>query len=573
MKTVVCSVAVLLLVGLLATPAAAVELRVTGFIDNAVEYDNNVSGIENNVTSNKDRAFFGSTRGQFFFNFIASDDLRGIWAMEFDSIWGAPARDRLSSRCVTAEQCGFRNNIDVNNFELKQLYVDFRIPQLGIGNRWQVGGPRLESTPLLGNLVYQNDAGGVITKFNLTPQVDLMLYYIQLEENVESYPGSVKIGEDYLTGTELLLKPVPGWDLGLIYTYQSLQAPWGNSFTVLNGPFSTRTGDTTNVIGESRHYMGFESRYRLGNLSIEPAFVYLYGTRKFCQPGQVISAGLSQVSDGGITFSSIIGSGGALSTTCPAAPASPNSSSKPTGPAREIDRRAYEASLQLHFTMGRWLLSGKAGYISGDKATTDVNNQGLTNGRTSGKIEGFAVAGLDGSNKVTDWLDLLGRGELLSGRTVVSPYRLGEGGIGLNRFGYQTVAGKAEYKLTDSLLLRGIAGAVWTAETPACPAIDRTGTVTATNPTGCSVTATNPFNVNAQNSITGAGRNFTGHSRYIGTEFDAHLQWTIMPGLVNIIGGGYAFIGDALQIQTCVTCLPGKVQNMFMVTNRLLYAF
>lgn len=58
----------------------------------------------------------------------------------------------------------------------------------------------------------------------------------------------------------------------------------------------------------------------------------------------------------------------------------------------------------------------------------------------------------------------------------------------LNRFGYMSVAGKSEYKLTDKLFLRGVVGAAWTAQTPACPATDRTGTVSATNP-GISVSA------------------------------------------------------------------------------------
>ena len=148
MKTLVRTMVLLVLAGLITRPAAAAELRVTGFIDNVIQTEQNISGQDNDLTSNKDKATFGATRGNFFFNFIASDDLRGVFAIELDSAWGAPARDRLGSGCVTPEQCGFRNGIDVNNFELKQLYVDFSIPQLPIGNRWRVGGPRFEVTPL-----------------------------------------------------------------------------------------------------------------------------------------------------------------------------------------------------------------------------------------------------------------------------------------------------------------------------------------------------------------------------------------------------------------------------------------
>jgi len=41
-----------------------------------------------------------------------------------------------------------------------------------------------------------------------------------------------------------------------------------------------------------------------------------------------------------------------------------------------------------------------------------------------------------------------------------------------------------------------------------------------------------------------AGRNFTANSKYLGTEVDVYLQWRIMPELTNILGGGYALMGD-----------------------------
>ena len=71
MKTMVWSIALLLLTGLLALPAVAGELRVEGFIDTAISTDQNISGVDFNVTSNKDKATGASTRSQVFFNFIA----------------------------------------------------------------------------------------------------------------------------------------------------------------------------------------------------------------------------------------------------------------------------------------------------------------------------------------------------------------------------------------------------------------------------------------------------------------------------------------------------------------------
>ncbi len=53
------------------------------------------------------------------------------------------------------------------------------------------------------------------------------------------------------------------------------------SLTGSGGPFDNVASDTLNVTTESRYYLGFDSRYRIGNTSIEPTFIYLLGTRNF----------------------------------------------------------------------------------------------------------------------------------------------------------------------------------------------------------------------------------------------------------------------------------------------------
>ncbi len=139
----------------------------------------------------------------------------------------------VGSGCVTGtgtyafEQCGFDNGIDNNAIEIKNLYVDFRIPQLPIGNRTQLGGLPFNLTPLHNGLLYTMDAGGGLTRLDFTDQVSAMLYYVQLEENADTYHGSPKVGEDYLTGTTLMLKPLSGLDLHLLGVYFHGQAPFG----------------------------------------------------------------------------------------------------------------------------------------------------------------------------------------------------------------------------------------------------------------------------------------------------------------------------------------------------------
>src|SRR6266511_2709999 len=86
----------LMVIGLATTPVFAAELRTTGFIDNIFpHYERNISNpaSDNDTTRNHDSATWGRTRGRMFFNFIASDDLRGVFGIELDAVWGLPRRD------------------------------------------------------------------------------------------------------------------------------------------------------------------------------------------------------------------------------------------------------------------------------------------------------------------------------------------------------------------------------------------------------------------------------------------------------------------------------------------------
>ena len=193
MKHVMRCMVFLMVVGLTAASAFAAELRVTGFIDNVFpRWDSNLSGVDQDPTR-KEYLFDGRTRSRFFFNFIASDDLRGVFALEIDQFYGAPADNPRAGDCVEGsgpfalEQCGFDNGIDNNALELKQLYVDFRVPQLPISNRWRLGGLPFNVTPLHSQVLYTMDAGGGDVRFTFSDQVSLMLYYVQLEEDLDRF--------------------------------------------------------------------------------------------------------------------------------------------------------------------------------------------------------------------------------------------------------------------------------------------------------------------------------------------------------------------------------------------------
>jgi len=498
-------------------PAFAAELRVTGFIDNVFpRWDSNYSGVDNDPTR-KESTFFGRTRMRSFFNFIASDNLRGVFGIEIDQTYGAPSFNRLGSGCVeeegtfAAEQCGFDNGIDNNAIEVKHMYVDFRVPQLGFGNRWRLGGRSLNVTPLHDQVLYHMDNGGGDVRFDLSDQVSVLLYYTQLEEDLDRFVGSAKIGEDYLTGMTLMLKPISGLDFHVLGLYNHGHAPFGGSLTGTGGPFNNVAGDTMNVRTESRWYVGFDARYRIGNTSIEPGFIYMFGDRKFSAASAAVTG------------------------------------------VRDIDFDAFQGFLLVEHATGPWLFGGFFGYASGDKADRDLNNRGIG---TRGDMEGFRTVGVDGSHLFGEWLELFGT-STVDGVGDRDFRRMGEVAK-LDRFGWMIVAGKVEYKATERLILEGAAGAAWTAEESGCPATFRLGSIDGP----CTATGVPRTGQTREPQL-----NFTGSSRFVGWEVDAGFRYTILPGLTWTPRVAYGDYGDAVALNN------RKAQDAWAVINRMIYIF
>ncbi|MGH8070326.1 MAG: hypothetical protein ACRERE_34835 [Candidatus Entotheonellia bacterium] len=526
MQNIVRSLVLLVVIGLAMAPAFAAELRVTGFFDNVFpHWDSNTSSVDNDQTRNSDQIFFGRNRSRFFFNFIASDDLRGVLGLEIDQAYGAPQNDRFGSGCVEeegtfgAEQCGFRNAIDTNSIEVKHLYVDFRVPQLPFGNRWRIGGFRFQALPLHSSTVYNIDGGGGDLRLNFTDQVSLLLSYQQLEEDLDRFPGSAKLGEDYVAAATLMLKPIEGLDFHLLGIYTHIQNPI--SLTGTGDPFAAIAQDARNVTTESRYYLGFDARYRIGNTSIEPTFVYVLGTRKFCTPGTLTNT---------------------LGTLIPCTSAASGRGS--------LDYGGFQGILEVFHTTGPWLFGGKFGYSSGNAADDDLNNRGIGNREDIGWRQVATE-----SPRINDWFEIFGTSDVDGTGTRV--FRRGAESEHLDRFGWVVLGGKAEYKATDRLILEGAVGGFWTAEKTGCPANFRLGSLS-----GPCTGPNSPRNSSGEPAL-----NFTGNSRFMGWEIDAGLRYTIMPGLTWTPRIGYADYGDAFSANN------RKATDAWIVVNRMIYIF
>jgi hypothetical protein len=514
-------------IGLAIAPAFAAELRVTGFFDNVFpRFQINGSAFDNDPTRNHDKETFGRERSRFFFNFIASDDLRGVFGLEIDQSYGAPSTNRLGSGCVEGEgayafeQCGFANAIDTNAIEIKHMYVDFRVPQLPFGNRWRIGGFRFNALPLHSGQLYNIDGGGGDVRLTFSDQVQLLLSYQQLEEDLDRFPGSAKLGEDYVTAATLMLKPIDGLDFHLVGVYAHLHNPFG-TLTGTGGPFAAITQDSRNVTTESRYYLGFDSRYRIGNTSIEPSFVHLLGTRRFCTPGTLTNT---------------------LGTLIPC--------TSPAGSPSSLDYGGYQAILEVSHATGAWLVAGKFGYSSGNNANDDLNNRGIG----SRADIGYRQVATE-SHRINDWFEIHGDSDVDG--VGARAFRRGAETEHLERFGWIVLGGKAEYKASDNLILEGAVGGFWTAKKTGCPANFRLGSLS-----GPCTGPNSPRNSSGEPAL-----NFTGNSRFVGWEIDAGLRHTILPGLTWTPRVGYADYGDAFSTNN------RKAMDSWVLVNRMIYIF
>jgi hypothetical protein len=204
----------------------------------------------------------------------------------------------------------------------------------------------------------------------VSEQVGVHLFYTQFAEDSapdnDRFPGSDKFGEIFATGMVLRLKPVEGLDLHLPFVYGYNESPF-TGMTSQSGPFKNVVRATQNVADESRYYLGFDSRYRFGNTSIEPTFMYVLGTRKFTSASQALTG------------------------------------------RTNTDINAYVGNLLVTHTWGSWLFQGRINYTSGNKANDDINNTGIG---SPAKVKYYAAQNADGGPFWQEWFEIFGNSEV-----------------------------------------------------------------------------------------------------------------------------------------------------------------
>ena len=291
-------VVTLLLVVAVALPAYAdTRLKVTGFIDNHIRYMQNLSSNEEDtdpdvpgltadlngdVSQDDDEQFNGRTRGRIFFHIAPNDFSKGVFGFEFDQEWG---QDNAGGPADPAG--GFDLGNDNNAFELKWLYVDVKIPDTPA--RFQVGGFSVNGTRLKRCVVFCDDAGGVALHLDFNPQVKLYSWYIIAEEELIE-TGADAVGEDFTVGFSLRTTFVKGLDVDFFFAFYGIENPSSDSSSLIIGSCSggregAGSGSPHCFDRDERYYAGFDARWRHGNFTFSPTFIFLFGKRELVAGG------------------------------------------------------------------------------------------------------------------------------------------------------------------------------------------------------------------------------------------------------------------------------------------------
>ena len=378
------------------------------------------------------------------------------------------------------------------NIKTKWLYVDFSMPQVPIGNRTRLGAMPLSVTPLHGAMVIYGDSAGGDTLLTVSDQVAVNLYYTQFAE--DSAPGDGPLPHQREVGGGVRHRRDAAAEAPRGAGSASAAGLWlyGGPFNLNNmtgnsGPFKNVINATQNIANESRYYMGFDSRYRIGNTSIEPTFMYLLGTRNY--------TGASRAQTG----------------------------------VGKSDFNAFVGNLIVSHQWGPWLFQGRVNYTSGNRANDDVNNTGIG---SRADVKYYAPMNADGGPFWQEWFEIFGNSEV-DGTSIDTYRRMSESG-GLDRFGWQNLAAAVEYQLRDNLILEGAAGGFWSAQKTGCPSNLREGSIS--GPCG------------GLRELKGEPTfNFTGNSRYLGWEVAAGIRYTVLPGLTWTPRLAYADFGSGLN--------------------------
>jgi hypothetical protein len=523
-------------------PAAPTPtFKITGLIDSVGTYARNMSASDINVARNNDAQFYNRTRGVF--TFIGEyGKSKGVLSLEMDHYWGQTgSQDSNNVNCIAGannatvgcatQGSGAEASFDLNtdtqgNMQIKWLYTEFELPLIPVPTVVRLGGqPFASAATYKGGQYASGDFGGVNIVSTITPNLKLVFTYVAVEELLTGKKdiGPVNTvvqsrGDDLAFIIAPEITPIKGLDIKPMYSYfyangvtsGAARTPRGGYSGANGGPFAPATisgADSTGTgVGENRHTIGLDARFRSGPFSLDPTVLYQFGNRT--------------------SYNTVSSAYGILCNT--------------TGTAAlncakdKADISAWLVDIRPAVQIGPVLLEGVIMWTSGNRAEDTLRND----------VNFFQPLDTD-TGYLNGWgTQITSLGIDYYQSLVTGPTFIGNA-IGYDKYGRMQVGARATYALTPTLSFYGVGAQIWTHRKVDTDSVSSTGA---------------GYLPSFVDRKTGRSARPEGDSRTIGTEFNAGLTWRFAPGLVLDLQTGYLFAGAALghRHPAAVYCEAGK---------------
>ena len=441
--------------------APAPKVTINGLIDNVTTYSQNIANYNTGIFNKEDRLWYYRTRGRF--DFIGEvGKAKGVLGIELDHVYGQTGSNdstivNAGGAATTAVQTGFGTDgsFDLNTdsrgiIEIKWLYVEFPVPLIPVPTTARLGAQPFGSLANYKLAAYATgDFPGVSVTSQITPNVKLVGTYVQVEEGLtgQGQPRSGLVnsfgisnlqdrGDDYAFIFAPEITPFKGLDIKPMFSWFYAQGTTNGNARQGRGGLNTTTAYTTpdgasrGGIEENRYTVGLDARLRMGPFSLDPTFLYQFGSRP--------TIGQAAFADAGVV----------------------------AGRRYYADISAWLFDLRAGFQLGPLLIEGLGMYTTGNSArNTTLNN-----------VHYFQPLTTD-TGYLADWgtqltslgIDYLNAWNEAGGRIAYPGVS-----IGWDKYGRAQVGLKATYAITPTLSVMAGANAHWTAEK-----VDRNSTAVA----------------------------------------------------------------------------------------------
>jgi len=250
------------------------------------------------------------------------------------------------------------------------------------------------------------DVPAIEATVDINPQAKVLVYFSPTEEDFDE-EFAAKLGEDYFTGITVQTVPFKGLNVDVLFAFQHLQGPNFNASTIRLVSAGQRS--------EDRWWLGVDARWKWGDLTVSPTFIYQGGSRDF------IAGGDSDIS-------------------------------------------AFLLDLRAAYVLGPLTVTGKFIYTPGNDANANLNTPGTD-------IDFFQFIAIDTVHRSLDWFEIFGfNHDTTSPPPFTGTSRSMRTNLSFDQFGLLHAAVRLDYKALPQLTVSGALGLFWAAEDVGRPA-------------------------------------------------------------------------------------------------------